>query len=101
MCCVLLVHGRCVKYAGGYALCDLDAGWYASCTALCDGGGGGWALFARGVGSTEGAGGDALCAALYTGGGGGWTLFAGGVGDVGGVGGAGGDALYATLLAGD
>jgi len=36
ICCVLLVHGRCLMYAeaGGCALCALDAGGYAPRAAL-------------------------------------------------------------------
>ena len=41
MCCVLLVHRRCVMYAGGCALCARDAGGNARCAALYAGGGGG------------------------------------------------------------
>src|SRR6266480_1720924 len=103
VCCVLLVHGRCVMYAGGSRSCPMrsrDAGGYAQCAALYAGGRGGvgrdalcanlyaggcggWALFAGGVGRAEGAGGDAPCAALYA----------------GGTEGAGGDAMCAALYA--
>ncbi len=41
MCCVLLVHGRCVMYDGGFAPCVRDAGGYASSAALYVGGRGG------------------------------------------------------------
>src|SRR6266480_2978714 len=73
VCCVLLVHGRCVMYAGGSRSCPMrsrDAGGYAQCAALYAGGRGG-------------VGRDALCANLYAGGCGGWALFAGGVGGAG------------------
>src|SRR6266480_3273195 len=85
VCCVLLVHGRCVMYAGGSRSCPMrsrDAGGYAQCAALYAGGRGG-------------VGRDALCANLYAGGCGGWALFAG---DVGGAGIAGGDALCAIYM---
>ncbi len=77
ICCVLLVHGRCVMYAGGYAPCA--------------------ALFAGGV---RGTGGDAPCANLYAGGCGGWALFAGGAGGdtLCATLYAGGDAMYAGSI---
>ena len=89
ICCVLLVHGRCVMYAGCCALCARDAGGYAPCAAL----------FAGGV---RGTGGDAPCATLYAGGCGGWARFAGGAGGdtLCATLHAGGDAMYATLYAG-